>query len=150
MFMGLLRSFLFSRSCDIIPLKVVSVMSDSFVPTNQQKRILKLIYRQDRTYSYLSRKLHVSVDTIRLLTGGKMVDFLHVSAPKELSSGYESCIVSIKLAGQAYIEHVIDHDRTRRKDTRHFWIGIFLGSLFDWLLSSLGTPRDLLHLLGIL
>ena len=125
-------------------------MSESFIPTNQQKRILKLIYRRDRTYSYLARKLRVSVGKIRLLTGGKMVDFLHVSIPEDQSAGYGPCVVSIKSAGQAYIEQVMDEDRMRRKDTRHFWIGIFLGGLLGWLLTSLGTPKDLLHLLGIL
>jgi hypothetical protein len=125
-------------------------MSESFIPTNQQKRILKLIYRRDRTYSYLARKLRVSVEDIRLLTGGDMVDFLHVSIPEEKSSGYDPSVVSIKRAGQAYIEQVMDEDRTRRKDTRHFWIGIFLGGLLGWLLTSLGTPNDLLHFLGIL
>jgi len=125
-------------------------MSEPFMPTNQQKQILKLIYRRNLTFLSLSRRLHVSVEKVHDLCSGDMARFLSVDLPDDHSLGYGPSVVSITRDGTAYIEGVISQDRARRMDIRHFWIGIFLGGLLGWLLTSFGTPKDLLHLLGIL
>ena len=52
--------------------------------------------------------------------------------------------VLISECGAAFVEHILDDRRQRRRDTLRFIIGLFSG----WILSSLGTPKDVFHLLA--
>lgn len=52
--------------------------------------------------------------------------------------------VMISECGAAFVEHLLDDRRRRRRDTLRFILGLFSG----WLLSGLGTPKDVFQLLA--
>lgn len=122
-------------------------MSNQELLTKDQIQILKLLYKHDRTFGELSKKLHVSVDEIRRLCGGKMVHYL---TARESGSYPDYSGFQCKLTdeGMAFVESVIDNEKTRRMETRHFWISILLGGFLGWLLSGIGSPKDLIETLS--
>lgn len=119
-------------------------MSESFYPTKQQIRIMKLAYNRNPTFDYLAARLHIpDVNDLREITGGEMKTYLHVALPEDPSIGYGPSVVTLTRDGVAFIERLMDLERDRRIENRHFWIGIFLGGLLGWLLTAFGTPKDL-------
>ena len=122
-------------------------MSDSDLLEKKQIQILKLLYKRDRTFGELSRKLHVPVDEIRFLCGRNMVRYL-TARQSGTYPDYSGFRCTLTHDGKAFVESVIDKEETRRMETRHFWISILLGGFLGWLLSGIGSPKDLIETLS--
>ena len=118
------------------------------------KRQIAILFRLYDAQTEISGKFHpVLVADLAAQFGETYTDFANLLDLKpmpryvttsRLFTDPDNYSVVISECGAAFVEHILDDRRQRRRETLRFIIGLFSG----WILSSLGTPKDVFRFLS--